>query len=297
MSTNFAIIGGDLRSVKLLKILAYEKNTIYIYGLENSKESDIRYGNLENYKKNIISCTSINDKNLDNAQVVIGPIPFSKDGVNIYAPYAEKEIKIDQVIQKIKNKILIAGSIPKDIYDKAKNKNIKVIDIMQDEKLAILNCISTAEGAIEIAIRETDSIIHGSNTLILGFGRIGKVLSKKLQGLSCKVTCAARKKEDFAWIKAYGYNLININEMGKNLSKYDIIFNTVPKLILNNERLEHIRPECLLIDLASSPGGIDKEAANSKNIKVINALALPGKVAPLTTARFIKEAIYENLEK
>ena len=161
------------------------------------------------------------------------------------------------------------------------------------KELAILNCISTAEGAIEVAMKETDTIIHGSNVLILGFGRIGKVLSKKLQGLSCKVTCAARKQEAFAWIEAYGYNLININEMGKELEQFDIIFNTVPHLILTKEKLKYLNKKCLLIELASKPGGIDRKEAEKNNIKIVEALALPGKVAPTTTAKFMKEIVYE----
>lgn len=64
---------------------------------------------------------------------------------------------------------------------------------MKREELAVLNTIATAEGAIEIAIANTNKILHGSNVLVLGFGRIGKVLARKLAGLSTKVTCAARK--------------------------------------------------------------------------------------------------------
>ena len=148
---------------------------------------------------------------------------------------------------------------------------------MEKEELAILNAISTAEGTIELAIFNTDKIIHGSKCLILGFGRIGKVLAKKLDGLNVKVTCAARKNEDFAWIEANGYNMTNINNIGQNLSEYDIIINTVPHLILDKEKLEYIRKDCLLIDLASKPGGIDFIEAENKGLKTIWALALPRK--------------------
>ena len=128
---------------------------------------------------------------------------------------------------------------------------------------------------------------------INGFGRIGKVLSKKLQGLSAHITCAARKQDDFAWINAYGYNSININEMGKELEQFDIIFNTVPHLILTKEKIAFLNKKCVLIELASRPGGIDRKEAENHKIKIVDALALPGKVAPITTAEFMKEAIYD----
>ena len=154
---------------------------------------------------------------------------------------------------------------------------VEIIDIMKREELAVLNTISTAEGTIEIAIANTNRIIHGSRVLILGFGRIGKVLARKMAGLSAKVTCAARKDEDLAWIRAYGHNETNINIIGENLKDFDIIINTVPHLILNKERLQYVKEDCLLIDLASNPGGIDKKEAKARNLKLIWALALPRK--------------------
>ena len=164
-----------------------------------------------------------------------------------------------------------------EVYNMTNDEYVEIIDIMKREELAVLNTVSTAEGTIEIAIANTNRIIHGSRVLILGFGRIGKVLARKMAGLSAKVTCAARKDEDLAWIRAYGHNETNINTIGENLKDFDIIINTVPHLILNKERLQYVREDCLLIDLASNPGGIDKKEAKERNLKLIWALALPRK--------------------
>ena len=197
----------------------------------------------------------------------------------------------------INAKILIAGSISPEVYEMANDEYIEIIDIMKREELAVLNTIATAEGAIEIAIANTNKILHGSNVLILGFGRIGKVLARKLAGLAVRVTCAARKDEDLAWIKAYGHMATNINSIGSNLGDFDIIMNTVPHMILTEERLKYVKQDALLIDLASNPGGIDKKAAKDRNLKLVWALALPGKVAPTTTAEFIKDTIYNILKE
>ena len=288
MSTNFAVIGGDLRIIKLIEMLAKEGNKIYTYGLEKAEE-------LKNID-NVFFCEKLN-KAIQETEVVIGPIPFSSNGIDINSPFSDNTISIRELMHSINAKILIAGSITPDIYGLANDEYIEIIDIMKREELAVLNTISTAEGAIEIAINNTNKIIHGSNILILGFGRIGKVLAKKLVGLSAIVTCAARKDEDIAWIKAYGHKSTNINTLKENLSQYDIIINTVPNLILTPERLQYVDQECLLIDLASNPGGIDKKAAKDRNLKLIWALALPGKVAPITTAEFIKDTIYNILKE
>ena len=289
MSTSFAIIGGDLRIIKLAQMLAKDGNKVYAYGLEKAEE-------LKNYN-NIVFAEKLSKAIREDVEVVIGPIPFSSNGTTINAPFSEKEISIRELMHHLNAKILIAGSITPDVYDMANDEYIEIIDIMKREELAVLNTISTAEGTIEIAIANTNKIIHGSNVLILGFGRIGKVLARKMAGLSAKVTCAARKEEDLAWIRAYGHKETNINVLGENLAEYDLIINTVPHLILTKERMQYVKDDCLLIDLASNPGGIDKKAAKDKNLKLIWALALPGKVAPVTTAEFIKDTVYNILKE
>lgn len=288
MSTNFAIIGGDLRIIKLAKMLAQDGNMIYTYGLEKAEE-------LKGVK-NIVLCDKLT-QTIKEVEVVIGPIPFSSNGKEINTPFSDEKISIRELMHTLNAKILIAGSILPEVYDMANDEYIEIIDIMKREELAVLNTISTAEGTIEIAISNTNKIIHGSKILILGFGRIGKVLARKMAGLSAKVTCAARKDEDLAWIKAYGHMVTNINTLGENLSEYDLIINTVPHLILTEERLKYVKEDTLLIDLASNPGGIDKKVAKDKNLKLIWALALPGKVAPVTTAEFIKDTIYNILKE
>ena len=288
MVKEFAVVGGDLRTIKLAKILAKEGNMVYTYGLEKAEElKEI---------KNIIFCEKLIEA-VKMVQVVIGPIPFSSDGININMPFSDGKLSIREFMHNLNAKILIAGTIAPDVYELANDEYIEIVDIMKREELAVLNTIATAEGAIEIAIANTNKILHGSNVLVLGFGRIGKVLARKLAGLSTKVTCAARKEEDLAWIKAYGHKGININQIDKNLSEFDVIINTVPQMILTAEKLGYVKQECLLIDLASNPGGIDKKVAKEKGLQLIWALALPGKVAPTTTAEFIKDTIYNILKE
>jgi len=280
MSTNFAVIGGDLRIVNLAKMLAEDGNTVYTYGLEKAEELKSN--------DNIIFCEKLSKAITEEVEIVIGPIPFSSNGANINTPFSEKEISIRELVHHLNAKILIAGSIAPDVYEMADDEYIEIVDIMKREELAVLNTISTAEGAIEIAIANTNKIIHGSQILILGFGRIGKVLARKMAGLSAKVTCAARKDEDLAWIKAYGHMATNINYLGENLSEYDIILNTVPHLILNKERMQYVKKDCLLIDLASNPGGIDKKSAKDRNLKLVWALALPRKSSTSYNSRIYK---------
>ena len=112
-----------------------------------------------------------------------------------------------------------------------------------------------------------------------------------LLGIGAKVYCEARKESDIAWIQAYGYNAIYLEKLNEKLNEFDFIFNTIPCLILDKNNLNLIKKDCLLIDLASKPGGIDFDEADRLHLQTVWALALPGKVAPETAAKYIYEII------
>lgn len=285
MINKISVIGGDLRIVKLVEMLAKDGFEISTYALDKIK-------NIKNVKK----CDTLKES-VENSDIVIGPIPISSDNAHINTPFSDKAVTIDELSLNIKGKKLIAGSIKPELYQLNDDTEIETIDILDREELEVLNAISTAEGAIQIAMDETMKTIHGSNILILGFGRIGKVLAKMLEGIGANVYCEAKKNIDLAWIKAYGYNQVHENELDKSLSKYDIIMNTIPAMMLDEKRLKKVNKDCLIIDLASNPGGVDRVAAKKLKLKTIWALTLPGKVAPITSAEFIKDAIYNIFEE
>ena len=286
MKKSIAVVGGDLRIVKLIEMLNADGYTVYTYGLENSED----VLNMESVEM----CPTIKEA-VASSEVVVGPIPLSSDRKNISAPFGRNNIDLDEFVDAIKGKHLIAGNI--NIKEKLDANNIEFTDILKREEFVVLNAIATAEGTIQIAMEETQRTIHGTKTLIMGFGRVGKVLSKMLHGIGSEVYCEARKNEDIAWIKAYGYTPVHLNDLNENLNKFDIIINTIPFQILDKERLGMLKDDVVIIDLASNPGGVDRRAAREKGVKVIWALSLPGKVAPLTSAEFIKEALYHVLKE
>ena len=277
---NICVIGGDSRILELIKIFEKEKYKLNLYGLEGCSELS-EHEHFNEMRKAI-----------ESSELVITSIPLSKNGKSINSSYSTKDILIEEFFETVKNKKIITGNITDEIkkYIKLENNN-EIIDILKFEELTVLNAIPTAEGAIQIAMEKSKITLHGSNCLILGFGRIGKILSKMLLGIGANVYCEARKQHDIAWIKTYGYNAINLEELDKYLNKFDFIFNTIPYLILDKNRLNLLKTDCVLIDLASKPGGIDFEEANKLNLETEWALALPGKVAPKSSANYIYQII------
>ena len=260
MKRKFLVLGGDFRNVELAQMLAKDQNKVITYGLEKSEEIN---------ENNEIDKIEKLENAIEKAEIIIAPTPFSTDKQNLNAPFSKEKIMINDLIKSNKNKIFIAGGINEKIKEELDKKYQNVIDVMKREELSILNTIATAEGTI---------------------------VANKFSLLSTTVTCAARKTSDLAWIKAYGYESLNINDMLYDLNYFDIIINTVPQTIIKEKELKHMKSDVLLIDLASYPGGIDGTMASKMGMKFVWALALPGKVAPKSSAQFIKDTIYNILE-
>ena len=180
---------------------------------------------------------------------------------------------------------------------RAEEKGVRAFDYFAREELAVRNAVPTAEGAIQIAMEELGTTLFGARVLVIGYGRIGRLLAHRLKGLGARVTVSARKYEDLAWIEAFGCCAERTGELEGWLCSYDLIINTVPAPVLGEALLEDVSPECLIIDLASKPGGVDFEAAAALGIKVIWALSLPGKVAPVTSGKIIRDTVYHILQE
>lgn len=221
----------------------------------------------------------------ENADYIIAPIPFTRDLVYI----TDTTIKCDEFINKIEGKVLFTGAVKEEI--KSKFKNVKYYDLMEMDEIAILNAIPTSEGAILKAIENSDITIHGSNCLVLGYGRIGKVLSSMLKGIGANVYSEARKERDLALIDALGYNKVEIDKIDEYIPKMNYIFNTIPIVLLDEKRLNLVKKDAVIVDLSSSPGGVDFVKAKELGINVIWALSLPSKIAPKTAAIYLKESI------
>lgn len=154
------------------------------------------------------------------------------------------------------------------------------LDLLQSEIYLSKNAAITAHCAIKLALAQLPCTLDGCPVLVVGWGRIGKCLSKLLAQMGARVTVAARKETDRAMLVALGYRAITINQIAPE--QYRVIFNTAPQLLL---------PDCiagaLKIDLASKPGITGPD--------VIWARGLPNKDAPESSGALIAEHIANYL--
>ncbi len=221
----------------------------------------------------------------DQCRILIGPIPMSRDKITIHAEHVSEDLTLNNVAQLLTaDHLLFAGVIPPFITELCKTKGIYCYDLMKDERITVLNAISTAEGAIMEAIAASDTNLHGSKCLILGYGRCAKVLAAKLKALDAHVLVAARSRDALAYAEASGLSTITLPYIKCVLSSCQYIFNTIPSLILTKECLEYAAQDVTIIDIASAPGGVDFTYTKERKLNARLCLGLPGKVAPRTSA-------------
>ena len=275
MKKNIYVIGGDLRQITVTELLKKDGFNACSIGLSKD-DFDIQV--------------------IKDADVIVLPIPVSYDNVYINAPISPKRITISDIFDNISEKCCVLGAcFSAETERMLKERGIKYQDYYKREELIIKNAVPTAEGTIEIALSEMPITLFESRVLITGYGRVGKVLAEKMSALGADVTVSARKCSDFAWIEERGIKPIHTSELINYASSFDLIVNTVPAVVFTKEILREVRKDALVIDLASKPGGVDFETAKILGKNVIWALSIPGKSAPITSGKIIKETIMNIL--
>ncbi len=276
----FAVIGGDIRFIRVAQRLAQSGAKVTVAGLggELKPSANITVSSPEHAVK--------------NSNFIILPLPVTVDKIHINTPDTDKKIPLDIIYSNVKpNQMIFGGKMSEEFSNEISSCGAIPIDYLKREDFAILNAIPTSEGAIAIAMQEMTKTIYQSKSLVTGYGRISKILCNYLYSLGGEVTVAARKTSDLVWAKSRGYNIVHIDDMLSNNERYDVIFNTVPSMIFDAKKLRSIDKESVIIDLASKPGGIDFTVAKELGLKVIWALSLPGKVAPISAGDIIYNTI------
>lgn len=283
---DFAVIGGDARQWYLTEYLikkGYSVITYAIAPLSKDKRSD--------------TASSLEEAVLQ-AFNIIGPIPFTKDGNTIYSQTVKSDLNIETLKNLLgKGCLFAAGNIPETICEKLCTDGVSYFDFMKEEEVAIFNSIATAEGAISEALLRNPSNLHGSNCLVLGFGRCAKTLAQKLKNLCSNTTVCARSKAAQVSAYAQGFDSVDFLTLPSIIKKYNYIFNTVPSVVISRKELECMDKDTTIIDIASAPGGVDYKAAKELGINAYLCLGLPGKYSPKSSAEALVKALLSYIKE
>lgn len=269
----FGIIGGDRRQEELLALLRRDGYTVAACGVAGEMDWDAAVA----------------------AEVVILPLPLCKEGdtLNIEGPRRGAGALFRQFRR---DQLILAGQVKPAQAALAAELDLKLVDYFRREELTVANAAATAEGTVQVILEYLERSLLGSQCLILGYGRIGKLVSCRLAALGAQTTIAARRPESRAWAEAYGHKALDIGHLKGELNHFDVVVNTVPAPVFGEMHLRELKPGCLCVDVASVRG-IDLPAAENLGLPNVWARALPGKLMPETAGKIIRDTVYTIIKE
>lgn len=284
-SSAIGVLGGDRRQLYLARSIAADGYPVYTSCLEKGEEQE----------KGEEPAELTPEELARKCSVILLPLPVTRDGAFLNTPLSGEKLPLDDHFASLFLRKTVYGGMMEGLYSTSELwGSVETYDYYAREELTVGNAFLTAEGALGIAIEEYEGTLGGSRCLVTGFGRIGKALCCGLRGLGAQVDCCARKAEDLAAIRALGLRPLQYRELRE---PYDLIFNTVPARVLGAQQLSRQRRDTLILELASSPGGVDLEAASRLGLRVKALPSLPGKLSPKAAGELIKETVYNMMEE
>lgn len=301
-NTKICVLGGDTRQLVLAHNLTKSGYETALWGLPNPDSNDTVSAYCGD--SDCVRCADP-ESAIRSSSAVILPLPSTVDGVRVNCPAANLNEMKDSYTLRLtrlmewlpKNALLLAGKPTDLMRSMAREENVKMIDYYDLEEIQIKNAVPTAEGAIEIALKELPITLFESECIILGYGRIGKRLAHILRALGANVTVCARSEKDLTGARIVGCKALRLSDFQANPCAADVLFNTIPTNILTAEMLEVLPKRTLIIELASAPGCMDTRTQKKCRQKFIRASSLPGKIAPITAGRILFESIEQILKQ
>ncbi|MBC5636014.1 dipicolinic acid synthetase subunit A [Ornithinibacillus sp. BX22] len=289
MKQFIAVIGGDARYLELIRQLQ---------AIENIELVLVGYDKLEQGFTGL-NQKDFNELDVENIDIIILPITGADEGGKVETVFSDQDIYITKEwLDRLKESaVIFTGITTNHLTELVGHSNKTLIPLLDRDDVAIYNSIPTAEGAIMMAIENTDYTIHSSRVIVAGFGRVGNTVANKFAALGAKVSVATRNSTDLARITEMGLTPIALNKLSSYTSECDLLINTIPAKVINKDAIQNLPASAVIIDLASKPGGTDFDYAKQRGIEAMLARSLPSIVAPKTAGKILADVIIQILTK
>lgn len=280
------VLGGDARQLEVIHKCAELDATISVVGFDKLERpiEGIEHQPLE-------------DGVFASADVLVLPVVSCDEQGKVSATFSDLPLvlKREHVSALPEHCIVFTGMAKPYLRELCRENGLRLMEVLDRDEIALYNSIPTAEGAVAMAIRETDFTIHGSKSIVLGLGRTGFTMARTLQGLGADVRVGVRREEDVARAAVMGWKPFLTTDLAAQTGEVDLLFNTIPTMIITAQILSRMPQKAVIIDLASAPGGCDFRFAEKRGIKALLAPGLPGIVAPKTAGGIIADALIRLL--
>ena len=229
------------------------------------------------------------------ADAIVLPLPVSRDRININSMPENGMITLEEMLFLLeKGMTVYAGMPPFDFVHRAESKGVKLYDYYKNEALAIMNSVSTAEGVIYELIGAGNINIFGSRIAVFGYGKAGSAISRKLLALGADVTVFARSDTGLMQAETDGCKAASLYDIENFANEFDFVINTVPARVIEESFIKKLPEHCFVLEIASSPYGIDFDAAQKHGIDVKIAPSLPGRISPKSAGEAIARTILKG---
>lgn len=215
-------------------------------------------------------------------RLILLPIPTSRDEKYL----TDSEIPISELSSLINGETLIVGyGIPRELLNYASDGGARLLDLSCDEDFLLENARLTANGTLGYILTNYQRDISELRIGVVGYGRIGRELTRLLLMLSSAV-CVYTTRETVA---------MELGEMGVGcelvsadicVAPLDILINTAPARLFEEKRLPRGAD---IIDLASGSNFEPSE-------RLIKLPSLPNRYYPLSSGRLYAERVRRFLK-
>lgn len=183
---------------------------------------------------------------------------------------------------------LVCGRLDEGAEKLAECKNLRVCRILENEKFQAVNARLTAEGALALILDHSMLSLDDMRVLVLGFGRTGAAVVRLMDKLGVSVDIATTASPRPAG--AFAGEIVLPGDA--DLALYDVVVNTVPQRVIDDERALSLRHDAVYIDLASVPG-VNLAMLQGMGLDAEIYPALPAKCSPESAAAAMRDYILE----
>jgi dipicolinate synthase subunit A len=263
-----AVIGGDTRMLEHMRQARRAGAVVQHYGGVPGAEQAAgrpQSASLADAVKeaNIISC----------------PIPGIGTDDAVFAKFTDERLKLTSEVLRGAGPgalLFTCWETPQTL-EWAKGTPVTIVGYAEDDELAILHSIPTAEGAVRTAIEHTEDTLLGMEVLCIGLGRVGMTVADAFLGMKSKVTLAARNPAQLARARTLGFGPVPLTQLQSQLGRFSLLVSSSSGRTITREMLAATKLDVVVIDLCSPPGSVDFDSAKELGRKVVWARAQAGR--------------------
>ena len=190
------------------------------------------------------------------------------DYILLPLPLEQADLPLAQLLGMAKpGALALGGKVTDSARTIARAAGVELVDYFARPELTVYNAIPTAEGCIGILLERRSRTLWGAAVLVLGFGPVGRALA------------------------------VPLTELAAAAAAFDTVVNTIPAPVLTAAVLAALPKGCLIVDLASKPGGTDFAAARRLGHTALHALSLPTVWAPETAGEALARTVQAILQE